>query len=246
MFQSKPHQGAKRGGDLHYVSLCGGGLTTRIIVADLCGHGAALAEQARMVRGLVRRNINRKNQSRLVAALNRQFGTIPGLDRFATAVIATYLAHRRHLSVSLAGHPRPLYYQAATNQWSILRDDTNDDSKTNLPLGIDSSSAYTQTTVSLEKGDVAILYTDALIEARNKDQILLGESGLLDLARKLDLTEPAQVGPRLLGLINEYRCGSIDDDLTLLTVHGNGNRPPRLSMGQKLDVYAKVFGLKRV
>jgi phosphoserine phosphatase RsbU/P len=243
---SKPYQGAKRGGDLHYVSLCGGGITTRLIVADLCGHGAALADQARMVRTLVRRNINRKNHARLVEALNRQFTSMPELDQFATAAIATYLAHRRHLTVCLAGHPRPLYYRAARQRWSILRGERDDDSKSNLPLGIDASSNYSQLTVSLDKGDFVLLYTDALIEARNQDELLLGEGGLLELVGGLDLREPALVGSRLLELLAGYRDGTTDDDLTLLTLYGNGNRPPRLSLGEKLDVYAKVFGLRRV
>ena len=45
--RSQPYGGAASGGDVHYVSLCGGGVITRLIVADLSGHGAALAEQLR-------------------------------------------------------------------------------------------------------------------------------------------------------------------------------------------------------
>src|SRR4051794_24294312 len=30
----RPYEGAERGGDLHYVSLCGGGVITRLVVAD--------------------------------------------------------------------------------------------------------------------------------------------------------------------------------------------------------------------
>ena len=38
----KPYQGAAKGGDVHYVSLCGGGITTRVIVADVAGHGGTV------------------------------------------------------------------------------------------------------------------------------------------------------------------------------------------------------------
>jgi serine phosphatase RsbU (regulator of sigma subunit) len=240
---SKPYQAARAGGDLHYVSLCGGGITTRIIVADLCGHGAALAEQARTVRTLVRQNINRKEHIRIAQGLNKQFSTTPELDRFATAAIATFLATRSQLSLTLAGHPRPLYYNSRARQWSILCPDS---SKASLPLGIDPNSSYSRLSVPLAKGDFVLLFTDALIEARGHDQKLLGEQGLRELAERIDPSEPSLFGSRLIQLLQEYRAGNVDDDLTLLTVFANGNRPKRLSLGRKLDVYAKVLGIKSV
>jgi hypothetical protein len=39
---------------------------------------------------------------------------------------------------------------------------------------------------------------------------------------------------------------SAEDDVTLIVIHHNGAASPRLSLGQTVDVYAKVFGLKRV
>jgi serine phosphatase RsbU (regulator of sigma subunit) len=240
---SKPYQGATAGGDLHYVSLCGGGITTRIIVADLCGHGAALAEQARTVRSLVRQNINRKEHTRLAQGLNRQFSTTPELDHFATAVIATFLATRSQLSLTLAGHPRPLFYDSRERHWSIL---SGESSEANLPLGIDPNSTYSRLSVPLAKGDYLLLYTDALIEARGHDHKLLGEQGLRELAERINPTEPSRVGSCLIQLVEDHRAGNADDDLTLVTIFANGNRPNRLSLGQKLDVYAKVFGIKHV
>src|SRR5262249_29484123 len=70
---SCPHDQADGGGDVHYVSLCGGGVITRFILADVSGHGASVANMARSLRDLMRRNINRKNQASLVKELNRQF-----------------------------------------------------------------------------------------------------------------------------------------------------------------------------
>jgi hypothetical protein len=70
---SKPFEGSAQGGDVHYVSHCGGGVITRMIVADVSGYGQAVAEFSRALRELMRRNINRKSQTKLVASLNRQF-----------------------------------------------------------------------------------------------------------------------------------------------------------------------------
>src|SRR5262245_51592212 len=166
---SRLHEGAEGGGDVHYVSLCGGGKITRFILADVSGHGAAVAEVARGLRTLMRRNINRKSQERLVRELNRQFTEMAQLSRFATAVVGTYLTRGDTLTVCNAGHPRPLWYRAATRQWSFLFGPTedNNDVLANLPLGIDETTTYGQVEITLGKGDLLFVYTDALVEATN-------------------------------------------------------------------------------
>ena len=41
---SRPFEGDEQGGDVHFVTLCGGGVITRIVVADVSGHGSTVAE----------------------------------------------------------------------------------------------------------------------------------------------------------------------------------------------------------
>jgi phosphoserine phosphatase RsbU/P len=246
---SMPHEGADQGGDVHYVSLCGGGVITRLIVADVSGHGGAVAEVARSLRTILRRNINSKSQARLVQALNRQFAALAQMRRFATAVVATYLNSRRRLTVCNAGHPRPLWFRVASGEWTLLEQGTDPAAPglANLPLGLLDETSYDQVEVTLDKGDVLVFYTDALIEAGNEAGQLLGERGLLEIARGLDPSDLGSMGPALLDEVARHRGGSAaDDDVTLLVLHHNAGRPPRQSIGEKLDVYARFFGLKPV
>jgi sigma-B regulation protein RsbU (phosphoserine phosphatase) len=240
---SRPFEGAERGGDLHYVSLCGGGLITRVVIADVSGHGARVAGFSEVLRDLMRKNINTKDQTRFVQALNRQFGEMAQSQRFATAVVATYLANRHSLTVCNAGHPRPLWYRATTGRWKVLEEDVADPG--NLPLGLDDESPYHQFTVSLDPGDSAIFYTDALTEAMDPAGRMLGEEGLLGLLQELDPGEPRNLGPALLAGVERHRGGRpADDDVTLLVLTHNASGPRRRSLGEKIDVYAKVFGIK--
>ena len=90
-----------------------------------------------------------------------------------------------------------------------------------------------------------IFYTDALTEAADPSGQLLGEEGLLRLLQGLDPGEPRLLGPALLAGIEQHRAGRPpDDDVTLLVLAHNAEGPRRRSLGEKLDVYAKVFGLK--
>lgn len=242
---SRPFEGASDGGDVHYVSLCGGGVITRLILADVSGHGRDVAEVAGALRSLMRKNINRKDQGRLVAALNRQFAEMAQLRRFATAVVATYLATKRTLAVCNAGHPRPLHYRASAGTWDVLASASTGPG--NLPLGIDDGTAYDQFSVPLGPGDLLAVYTDALVEARRADGPLLGEGGLLEIARGLATTDPGELGPALLAAVDRHRGGGPDDDdATLMVFRHTATGPRRLSLGEKLDVYAKVFGLRDV
>lgn len=240
---SLPYEGAERGGDLHYLSVCGGGLFTRLIIADVSGHGAKVAQFSAWLRTAMRKNINRKSQTTLVREINRQFSELAQSQRFATAVISTYLATRRRLTVCNAGHPRPLWFRAETGQWMIMNRETSVTG--NLPLGIDDEADYHQFAVTLERGDIVVFYTDALSEAADASGTMLNEEGLLQLARGLKRDDPRQFGTALLTRIGEYRGGQpLDDDTTLVILFHDASGPRRISLAEKLDVYAKVFGLK--
>ena len=183
---SRPFEGDDQGGDVHFVTLCGGGVITRIVVADVSGHGSTVAEFSSTLRGqkLLRKLCQQQEPAgRLVERLNQEFAEMARLRRFATAVVATYLTSTDELFVSNAGHPRPLHYRAAEGTWSVLTQDAADTQQlSNLPLGLDDETHYGTSGVKLGRGDLVLFYTDALTEAADASGQLLGESGLLDAA----------------------------------------------------------------
>ena len=244
---SLPYEGADRGGDVHYLSACGGGVITRLVVADVSGHGASVSELSASLRDLMRRNINSKSQTGMVRALNRQFAELAQMSRFATAVVATYLATKKRLTVCNAGHPKPLWYRASEGRWAYLDEAEAHaaDSVGNLPLGLDDETDYRQFAVTLGQGDLVLVFTDALVEAADPAGKMLGEDGLIELARALGPDPGLSAAPALLEAVARHRGDQpADDDVTLLALAHNGNGPKRLSLGEKIDVYAKVFGLK--
>src|ERR671938_407996 len=63
---SKPYGQAEAGGDVYYVSACATGRITRLLVADVSGHGAAVRETAITLRNLMRQYVNHIDQTRFV------------------------------------------------------------------------------------------------------------------------------------------------------------------------------------
>jgi sigma-B regulation protein RsbU (phosphoserine phosphatase) len=240
---SKPYQQSASGGDIHYLSLCGGGVISRLIIADVSGHGESVAEFSASLRGLMRRNINNKSQMSLVRALNQQFTEMARFRRFATAIVATYLATRRSLTICNAGHPQPLWYRAGADRWELL--DQSAHGAGNLPLGLDDETRYHQFALDLAPDDMVLFYTDALTEATDPTGQMLGETGLQGIAKDIGPCAPDEFGRALLSRVEQYRKGRpADDDTTILVLHHNARGPRRASLGEKIDVYAKVFGLK--
>src|ERR1700692_3297211 len=135
---SKPFGDAERGGDVYYASSCATGRIARLLLADVSGHGNTVASTAANLRTLMRRFVNRLDQSEFVRLLNQQFAVLSEAGTFATAVVATFFAPTQRLIVCNAGHPRPLLYRAADRQWTLLGSDPSNQDVTanNMPLGI--------------------------------------------------------------------------------------------------------------
>ncbi len=127
---SKPYQGQREGGDIHYLSSCASGRVSRLLVADVSGHGTKVASIAVALRDLMRRNVNHADARRVVASLNREFAeAAQGEDGaggtglaggFATAIVASYWGPTRMLTLCNAGHPRPIWWSSRRRTWDFL------------------------------------------------------------------------------------------------------------------------------
>ena len=87
-----------------------------------------------------------------------------------------------------------------------------------LPLGIIRGSHYAETTVKFGSGDIILLSTDGLSEARHEKE-LLGEEGVNKLVQQ-SLTEPTLrgVGAAILTGTREFAGGKLMDDACLVLV----------------------------
>lgn len=224
---SRPYGQSESGGDVHYVSSCATGRITRLLVADVSGHGADVAEVATNLRRLMRRFINYIDQQAFVREMNGQFSALSRKGRFATALVTTFFAPTNELALCNAGHPPPLHYSAKTKKWSLLESSgRNSTDIANIPLGILDIGDYDQFGVRLGVGDLVVCYTDSLIESRDEHGALLGVSGLLEVARGLAMTEPTEFIHALLQAVQDLYPDNLEaDDVTVLLFRPNGLAP---------------------
>lgn len=241
---SKPYQDAESGGDIYYASSCATGRISRLLLADVSGHGHKVAEMASDLKALMRRFVNRLDQTEFVSLLNKQFSEQSRIGIFATAIVTTFFAPSRRLMICNAGHPRPLLYREATKHWDLLGDhgEAADFKPRNLPLGIIPMTEYEQFDVELEPGDCVISYTDALIESLDAEGEELGEAGLLKIVHSLSDVEPHRLIETVLKEIAErYPRNLSDDDVTMLVVQANG-RELQVPFQDKLRAAGRFAG----
>ena len=219
---SRPFQGDAAGGDVHYVSSCGTGKITRVLLADVSGHGAAAAEMGGRLRKAMQRYLNHEQPHKLAARLNRDMAELSeNSGRFATALVITFFAPRGRMTICNAGHPTPLIYRAARKSWDTI-DQPDIDNIANLPLGVLEESGYVGRGLTLQPDDLVLAYTDCVTEARaGGDGQMLGEAGLLEVLRSLG-PRPCDESPggltRSLLEAIERRGFTLDDDLTAVAL----------------------------
>jgi serine phosphatase RsbU (regulator of sigma subunit) len=245
---SQPFQAEASGGDIHYVSMCGRGRIARFVLADVAGHGSAVSDLAIHLRTLMRKYVGTPDQTHFARALNGAFGRLSQGGIFATAALATYFAPTDELIVCLAGHPRPLWYQARTGVWSLLSHELGHGATSSggLPLGIIHPTEYHQFAVTLGKGDLVVVYTDGLVDSAGPQARSLSEADMLALARHINVADPATVGRSLIATIDaefDRQPGTRSDDLTVLVLHHNAANPPPMSLTHKLRMMAKMMGI---
>jgi sigma-B regulation protein RsbU (phosphoserine phosphatase) len=217
---SQTHENAESGGDVYYISSCASGRITRLMLADVCGHGQLAAGQANALRDLIRKNVNVIKQYKLVAEINQRFRELSRENSFATALLCTHFAPNHSISLSNAGHPPPLFYDSKSAKWSLLHDELPDSSSiVNTPLGIIKDASYPHIERRLSPDDVILFYSDALSEACDDDGIQIGVEGLQAIVEELDASRPERLVQGLLEKIESLNPENLqNDDLTILAI----------------------------
>jgi sigma-B regulation protein RsbU (phosphoserine phosphatase) len=204
---SRPYRGALVGGDVHYLASCGVSQLSKVVVADVSGHGGVVADAARIIHAALVENVNEHDNGRLLSSINRAFlSRDDDVFHFTTMVATIYDSQDRSLVYAYAGHPPLLIGRRSSGRFEPLDYDHG------VPIGIVDDVLYEQQRLLLAKGDVLVYYTDALVEVRGPDGKPLGENGLRAILEDVGSFLPADLKDAVLD-----RVGSqLDDDATLI------------------------------
>ena len=157
---TKPAKGVS--GDYYdIIKLKSGGIA--LVMCDVAGKGVPASLVMIMIRTIIQLIASAaKSAGTIVSWINRGITGKIDIDHFATLSFLKYDPDKKAIEYSNAGHHPLMLYRAKTKTFENI--DTP-----GLPIGIEQATEYTQKSVVLEKGDIALLYTDGIIEAMNPE-----------------------------------------------------------------------------
>ncbi len=146
-----------------------------VIIADVSGHGAASAVEAAMFDAILRtyQGSMEDGPACVFAYANRYFFTRRIRGNFITAFVANYDPHLRILTYANAGHPAPMLRHREGKGITRLEEAAS------APLGVLPDTRWENVAVAMHPGDLLVLFTDGVIEGRNRDGLPLGRAALV-------------------------------------------------------------------
>ncbi|MCA9273797.1 MAG: serine/threonine-protein phosphatase [Phycisphaerales bacterium] len=240
-YQSDPTNASDQGGDVHFITSCATGRITRLLLADVSGHGPEVAATARKLKRLMSAHSNHIEQSALVSSVNDNFMSAAadpgaGLAIFATALVATFFAPTGEIRLSTAGHPPPILYDSVRGEWRpfLQADDQAITEPHDLPLGVLDGVTYRDSAHMLADDDLVVMYTDAITEAASPTGAMLGIGGLVKLLDQTDPAKPNELITGLMAAVKSHRQveSPFDDDLSIVVLKRNAlGKRSSLGMG---------------
>jgi phosphoserine phosphatase RsbU/P len=148
----------------------------------------------------------------LVLGLNRYAcaNSLGGL-RFTTAFLGELDLASRTMAYICAGHNPPVLRRAAG---VLERLEAG-----GLPLGVMVSARFEQGAVTLDSGDLLVVFTDGVTEAENERQEEYGEPRLLEVVRRLGAGTSAEGLKILMSAVDAFVARTRQhDDITALVM----------------------------
>jgi serine phosphatase RsbU (regulator of sigma subunit) len=184
-----------------------------VMIGDVSGHGVPAGLIMMMVqaslRSLVIENENIE-PSELLRFINKAIGhnlTLMNMKKFMT-ITAIALSSRGEAVLS-GRHEDILLYEAATKEVKSIR--TDGICLSNWKLGNDDKNI----SFSLNQGDTMLLYTDGIIDSRNRDDQMFSVSGLLKVFEEAGHKKVDEIKEDILLAIQDY---NLYDDATLIVI----------------------------
>ncbi|MDD5073262.1 MAG: PP2C family protein-serine/threonine phosphatase [Candidatus Omnitrophica bacterium] len=184
------------------------------MIADMTGHGVSAALLVNRIHteieGLVRDNLlPGEILKKLDNFIKSDFGKI-GI--FLSAFCGVIDFSDKKLVYSNYGHPPQILFQKADKKIVLMESQTF-----LMGIGMETSDVY-QVKINFERGDRIFLFTDGLIEAKNKAGEEFGYARFEQFVRGKGALDVAAFNEDLLAEVGRYQEGAQADDIFLLSI----------------------------
>ena len=216
------------GGDYYdYLPDADEGRSISVLVGDVSGHGIAAALLMTTARALIRqRSALGGGIGDIVSDVNRLLvADIEASGRFMTLFYSRLEPRAMRVSWVRAGHDPAIFFDSAASRFHELGGD-------GLPLGVLDTTAYEIRERFLNVGDIMVIGTDGIWEARNPRGEMFGKQALCDLIADNAERPAKDILAAVVGAVERFQNGTDrEDDITLVVIKvlpsAAAERPPQ-------------------
>jgi CheY-like chemotaxis protein len=184
-----------------------------VMLGDFTGHGLSAAIGAIPVSdifyGMTEKGFS---ISEIIEEINNKLKRILPRGLFLAACLIEYSNDSRRMTVWNAGLPDTIIFNKDTGV--TIRVDSK-----NYPLGINDSVSLTQSmdVYQLNKGDKVLMFTDGLVEAKNRAAEQYGVERVVNVIQ--NITDDWKLDGIYSDLVDFVGSNTVDDDITMIEIN---------------------------
>ena len=186
-----------------------------VVVGDVSDHGIPSALLMATVRALIRHRCSSFGKiDQVVSDVNRQLAVdVKDSGRFMTLFYTEIDKPNNSIRWVSAGHEPAMVYDPATDSFSDLNGSNN------LPLGVFEDAEFEEKRRELTPGQVIIIATDGIWEARNPDGKMFGKDRIYEIIRQNASASANEIQNAALESLKRFQKeAKLEDDLTLVVI----------------------------
>ena len=200
------------GGDYYDYSIKGDVFS--VSIADVSGKGAPAAFLMALSRSMLKTitYVSNYGPAEELSLFNKIIYNDITEDMFITLMNAKYDMATKNLSYSSAGHNPLVVYRKNTNEIELC-------GTKGVAIGFIKNYSYREKSITLYDGDIAIFYTDGIIEAENDSRTLFGIENFQDIIYENAHLSAENLKEKILQEIEKFRKNYEQvDDITFVII----------------------------
>lgn len=189
-----------------------------IIIGDVSGKGTSAAFNMSQMKGIFHSLVQTNpNPTEFIEKANVALGRCLEKNHFITTTYCHLDTNRKEIRYCRAGHCPTLYYNAKSENAEYLSSD-------GLGLGILRNSQYGryihESSIGYGPGDIFLMYTDGIIEAKNKMGVEFGYERLKSVLKDSHRLAAAEIQQYIISQVFDFvgETGIPDDDFTMMVI----------------------------
>ncbi|MFN0100480.1 MAG: PP2C family protein-serine/threonine phosphatase [Bryobacteraceae bacterium] len=188
-----------------------------IALGDVAGKGISAALLMANIQSAMRAQLRfvqeRQSEvctSAIVSQINKHLAANTTTEKYATFFFSVYDESTGELVSTNAGHLPPILLRGA----EVRRLDVN-----GMVVGIFPHAQYDSSRITLEKGDLLLLYTDGITEPENEYDEMFGEERLIETVQRVAAKSNQEILREVFDAVNQWTFApETADDMTMMII----------------------------